>query len=146
MHSESMDKPRTGLWLAGWVGWMALIAISSHIPGEQVGALPFAGADKAVHIVVYFVLGVIGVAAVARLQPLWPRPLVGSAALVVGALFGAADEFHQSFVPGRQQSMEDWLTDLLGLAIAVIIARAARGTLARRWLARSEHEEAPDDA
>lgn len=141
MSAEHATSDRRGIWVGAWLGWMALIALSSHIPGDQVGRLPFEGADKAVHIAVYFVLGVLGVGAVARLQRHWPRPLLGSAALVVGALFGAADEYHQSFVPGRQQSMEDWLTDLLGLALAVIIARAARGGLARRWLVRDETSE-----
>jgi VanZ family protein len=141
MSAENATSGRRGLWVGAWLGWMALIAISSHIPGDQVSQLPFGGADKAAHIAVYFILGVLGVGAVARLQRHWPRPLLGSAALVVGALFGAADEYHQSFVPGRQQSMEDWLTDLLGLALAVIIARAARGGLARRWLVRDEGSE-----
>ena len=122
------------LWTAAWLFWMALIAISSHFPGAAYPEPPFAGADKAVHIGIYFVLGVLGVGALARIRPEWPRPMWGSTALVVGALFGALDEYHQSFVMGREQSMQDWLTDLLGLAVAVIIARAARGRLARGWL------------
>ncbi|HKJ72109.1 MAG TPA: VanZ family protein [Gammaproteobacteria bacterium] len=125
---------RTRLWAGLWLIWMALIALSSQLPGADLPAFPFEGADKAVHILFYLVLGGLGVGAVARLRPDWPRPLVGSAALVAGALFGAADEYHQAFVAGRHTSMEDWLTDLLGLALAVIAARAARGGLARAWL------------
>ena len=131
-------QTRTLRWAALWVSWMVLISIASHVPGEVVPEAPFEGADKAAHIAAYFVLGVLGVGAVARLRADWPRPLVGSMALVVGALFGALDEFHQSFVAGRQMDMKDWLTDLLGLALAVIIARAARGGLARWWLAAEE--------
>ena len=128
-------QTRTALWTVLWVAWAVAIAAASHVPGDATPALPFEGADKAVHVAVYFVLGVLGVGAVARLRRDWPRPLVGSAALVVGALYGALDEYHQSFVAGRHMSMEDWLTDLLGLALAVIVARAARGGLARVWLA-----------
>ncbi|MFB6261549.1 MAG: VanZ family protein [Thiohalorhabdaceae bacterium] len=129
------ERGRTGIWAGLWVLWMVLIALTSHVPGEVAPSLPFEGADKVAHIVVYFVLGILGVGAVARLRLDWPRPLVGSTALLVGALFGALDEYHQSFVPGRDMSMDDWLTDLLGLALAVIVARAARGALARSWLA-----------
>lgn len=131
---EPSQQPRTALWVGLWILWMALIAVSSHIPGEMMPRMPFEDADKAAHIAVYLVLGVLGVGAVARLRPDWPRPLVGSTALVVGAVFGALDELHQSYVPGRNMSMEDWLTNLLGLALAVIVARAARGALARAWL------------
>mgnify|MGYP006304394383 CR=1 FL=1 len=140
MSPEHSKPSGVALWGAAFVGWMALIALSSHLPGDVVGELPFANADKAAHIVFYFVLGVLGAGAIGRLRPYWPRPLLGSTALVVGALFGAADEYHQSFVPGRQPSMEDWLTDLLGLALAVIIARAVRGPMARRWLGRPGEE------
>ena len=136
---------RTALWAVLWVSWAVVLAIASHIPGEAVPAPPFEGADKAVHVALYCVLGVLGVGAVARLRPDWPRPLVGSAALVAGALYGALDEYHQSFVAGRHMSMEDWLTDLLGLALAVIVARAARGGLARAWLAGEARPAPPAD-
>jgi hypothetical protein len=43
-------------------------------------------------------------------------------------------------------SMQDWLTDLLGLALAVILARAARGMLARGWLAAGEGSAIADDS
>ena len=131
-------QPRAVLWVSLWLLWAALLTIASHVPGELAPEPPFEGADKAFHIGAYLVLGVIGVGAVARVRRDWPRPLVGSAALVVGALFGALDEYHQSFVAGRHMSMQDWLTDLLGLALAVILARAARGKLARGWLAAGE--------
>lgn len=132
-----MNEPtetRTGVWVGLWLGWMALIAVTSHFPGDSLPAVPFEGADKAVHVAIYAVLGVLGTGALARLLPQWPRPLWGSAALLVGAVFGALDEYHQGFIAGRQASMEDWLTDLLGLALAVIVARAARGRLAGTWM------------
>ncbi len=132
--TPAAPRGRTGPWMAAWLGWMVLITVSSHFPGSAYPALPYAEADKVAHMGIYFVLGVLGVGAVARLRPDWPRPVWGSTALVVGALFGALDEYHQSFVAGRDRSMEDWLADLLGLAVAVIIARAARGRLAARWL------------
>jgi len=133
MTDSTASRPT--LWAGLWVFWVVLISILSHVPGELTPAAPFEGADKAIHMVLYFVLGVLGVGAMARLRRDWPRPLVGSTALVVGALVGGLDEYHQSFVTGRHMSMEDWLTDLLGLALAVIVARAARGALARAWLA-----------
>ncbi|MFA9461137.1 VanZ family protein [Thiohalorhabdus sp. Cl-TMA] len=129
-------RPRTAtvLWISAWLLWAALITISSHFPGTLLPVYPFQGADKALHTGVYFVLGVLGVGAAARMRPRWPRPTWGSMGLLAGALFGGLDEYHQSFVAGRRMSMEDWVADLLGLAIAVIVARAARGALARVWL------------
>ena len=41
-----------------------------------------------------------------------PRRIWIAAILV--SLFGAADEFHQSFVPGRSCTASDWMADTLG--------------------------------
>ncbi|SCX81135.1 VanZ family protein [Thiohalorhabdus denitrificans] len=137
MNEETPPAAGAARWVSAWLVWAVVIGLSSHLPGETLPAQPFEGADKVLHIGAYLVLGVLGVGAVARLRPHWPRPVVGSVALVVGALFGALDEYHQSFVAGRDRSMEDWVADLLGLAVAVIVARAARGGLARAWFGLS---------
>ena len=47
----------------------------------------------------------------------WPAWL---AVLIVSA-FGVTDEWHQSFVPGRDCDVFDWLSDTLGAALAVIL-------------------------
>jgi len=44
-------------------------------------------------------------------------------ALVAAALYGASDEFHQSFVPGRNPDIFDLATDLAGAATALLIVR-----------------------
>lgn len=50
------------------------------------------------------------------------------AAFVVTALYAAGDEFHQSFVDGRNGSPVDWLIDCAGAA------------LASSWIARRSSE------
>jgi VanZ family protein len=46
---------------------------------------------------------------------------------VVCALYGASDEIHQAFVPGRVCSLTDWLADCLGsLAAAGVLVLISR--------------------
>ena len=45
------------------------------------------------------------------------RAWVHVALIVAGALYGATDEWHQSFVPGRDASVLDWLADLCGVTL-----------------------------
>lgn len=62
---------------------------------------------------------------------------VGRIALIAaGSLYGASDEFHQSFVPGRSPDWRDWLADTGGVILGVLgtyssfqrrRARAGRG-------------------
>jgi VanZ family protein len=40
-------------------------------------------------------------------------------AFLISVLYGASDEFHQSFVPGRDPSLLDWLVDMAGAATAL---------------------------
>jgi VanZ family protein len=44
------------------------------------------------------------------------------AALVAVALFGALDEWHQQFIPGRSQDTADWLADTLGGGTGILLA------------------------
>ncbi len=80
--------------------------------------------DKAAHFIAYAVL--------AWTTGLWlprrdwrARPL--RTALIVTAVcaaYGAADELHQSFVPGRDMSAGDWLADVLGAGTGAEISRS----------------------
>lgn len=102
--------------------WAALIFAVSHRPTV---ALPdVTNADKVSHAAAYAVLGLTLAHALHRSGV--PRWALWTVAL--GWLYGASDEFHQSFVPGRSPDAADWLADAVGVLI---------GTFAyRRWLAR----------
>jgi len=73
--------------------------------------------DKLLHLGAFAVLG--GAATIGLRRALTLRP---GAAAALGALcsaaFGALDEWHQSFVPGRDASLGDLLADALGAALA----------------------------
>ncbi len=86
--------------------------------------------DKLLHAGAYAVLGAL-VAAALRGTRLWPVRAVALAVLVAAA-YGATDEWHQSYVPGRDADPFDWAADvsgaILGAAGAVL---ALRGRTAR---------------
>ena len=53
-------------------------------------------------------------------------------ALLLAALYAASDEFHQSFVPGREAAVRDVLLDSSGAAFGLAALWATRGILKRR--------------
>lgn len=72
-------------------------------------------------------------AAFGLLATLWARALAaGGSTLVRAALlalavtsgYGALDEYHQSFTPGRDVEFADWLADSSGAAMAVVLYAA----------------------
>lgn len=73
---------------------------------------PIPGLDKVAHFVLYAVLGAL----LCRGREADGRTLRHGVVLLLGALYGASDEWHQSWIPGRDVSALDWAADLAGLA------------------------------
>jgi VanZ family protein len=111
-------------WLPG-LGWATLIVVGTSIPAADVPPSPD-GTDKVVHLLVYAVLGLLLTRAAVHE---WPRkrPAVLAAALIAAtASFGALDELHQRFIPGRFADVADWLADATGATLAIVLTIAAR--------------------
>ncbi len=98
-------------WLPTILLCMFIFA-SSATPGAQVSSnhnVDFL-AHKSIHVVIYALLFLTLVRAT-RSIPL---------AILLAILYGASDEFHQTFVPSRMGSTRDFLIDsgaLLGAAV-----------------------------
>lgn len=80
----------------------------------------FAGSDKVVHASLYAVLGAgLGYGRVRSIEP--PRHWV---LILVGALYGLTDEFHQIFVRGRSPDWTDWIADVVGVLCGYLLVIA----------------------
>lgn len=78
--------------------------------------------DKLMHFVEFGIFGMLIWRSACRWKLIisrrWLIILVG----IIGVVYAAGDEFHQSFVPGRYAHVLDWTADSLGLAIGIILA------------------------
>lgn len=97
---------------------MGILFFLSHQPGTDLQFSLPPGADKLGHGVLYAVLAWTAILALG--PPLPPRTLrAGGLVVLFCLLYGISDEFHQSFVPGREPSGGDLLADTAGAAFAV---------------------------
>jgi VanZ family protein len=80
--------------------------------------------DKALHAAAYAVLGALFYRALSG-EGVRP-PATAVVAVVLASTYGAADEFHQAFVPARNPELADWIVDTLGASIGAIASAAAR--------------------
>ena len=104
--------------------------VATSIPNPPVPSA-LARFDKVVHFAMYALLaGLLAWAAVGRLT----TTVVVLASVLAVAAWGAIDEWHQQFIPGRSMDLNDWLADLAGAlagATVTMLALRARPTSPR---------------
>lgn len=121
-------------WLpVGFV--VGIIFYLSSLPAHEVPESWFPYQDKVQHVIAYACLGFVVARALSwkfRKNP-QGKPFKNSLyiAVIFGALYGALDEYHQSFTPGRSVEFADFLADTLGSIIGAALAIPYR-----RWVAR----------
>jgi VanZ family protein len=120
-------------WAAIAVAWAAAMFWASSQPSPFFLPRPFLSHDKLLHALAYAVLAalVYGALAPARLGAL--RGVVLAAAL--STAYGATDELHQAFVPGRSADPRDLAADAIGAIAGAAAAAALRSRRAARPLA-----------
>jgi VanZ family protein len=97
--------------------------------------------DKALHATEYAGLGALLALAVAETVALRPTALLLTAA-ALATFYGATDEFHQHFVPGRNADWHDLLADFIGGTLGALIGIAFHARfLTGRWPRRSTQEQ-----
>ncbi|HEY6003349.1 MAG TPA: VanZ family protein [Anaeromyxobacter sp.] len=108
------ERARRTLFGALAALWASLIFWESSQPNPFPFLPPeILGHDKLLHMGAYAVLAGLAVGALARTR----LPALGRAAAVAAVLataYGAADEWHQSYVPGREADPWDWVADAAG--------------------------------
>ena len=103
--------------------WLPLLAYITLIfsLSAQPGLHPpvsFANSDKLAHILEYAGLGLLMARALRTVLPSRSWVFTSMLALGLGLCIGAGDEFFQSFIPGRDSTVFDWLADGMGLIFA----------------------------
>ncbi len=107
--------------LVAWgpaVLWAAVLFALSELREIPEPLRPLAALDdKLIHVLLYSTLG----AALAWGR--WRGPIRPPHALLlaVGYLYGALDEWHQGFVPGRTPSVGDWVADVIGVTLGYAV-------------------------
>jgi VanZ family protein len=114
--------------------WAALIFWLSSMPGLSSGLAFDFLLRKAAHITEYFILTLLLVRAFRRTwrsagpcqAGLSSFRLAAYPALIV-LLYAFSDEFHQSFVVGRNCSLTDVLIDAAGIVVCVLVVLRRSG-------------------
>jgi len=100
--------------------WLCLIWTLSSLPAHEIPAVNILGFDKLEHIGVYCILMI--------LVSYWSRDkhLPWAQRIFIISLFilsAAADEYHQTYIPGRSVSVYDLIANSLGIVLGSLIGK-----------------------
>ncbi len=118
--------------IAPFIALSAAIFWFSHQQQPPFLDLGFQWEDKLYHFIAYFIYGIAAAIAIRAAFPRFNHRFTLILLIITVMVFGASDEFHQWFVPGRSSDFADWLADVLGgIASAAAVAFADK-----KWLNR----------
>lgn len=100
--------------------YAALIFFLSSLPSSAVPNLGISFGDLILHFCEYSVFGYFVALAVMRSpgKVNWKNFLI---VMFIGSLYAASDEYHQSFVEGRVSEVSDFLADLTGVILGLVV-------------------------
>jgi VanZ family protein len=100
--------------------YWTILFIATTLPVESIPTVAIS--DKIHHLVAYFILS-----ALLYLTLIYQRKsktlftYAPSATIILASIYGALDEIHQIFVPGRFADILDWLANFAGTLFGVLL-------------------------
>lgn len=106
------------------ISYLLLIFIASSIPGEEIPKIGFEFSDKLIHAVVYLILFILFFYSLKyQTKSVKLRNNAIMFAGIFSALYGVTDEIHQRFVPMRSCELSDWIADVTGVFIGIVLVK-----------------------
>lgn len=123
------------------IAMMMIIFTLSSRTGAQIDTLlpffqkllPSLQSFDAGHFLEYFILSLTFLWAVSGAKPSWKAKVLS---IALSAVYGATDEFHQLYVPGRMCDIYDLRNDTVGAALAMLVLTIPP---VARWYAKLPH-------
>jgi VanZ family protein len=97
--------------------WAGVIIFATSLPSEFVPG-QISTFDKAAHFSMYAVLAGLITRHLTESMAPWRA---AAAAVLITVTFGALDEWHQQFIPGRSTEFNDWKADSLGATTGALL-------------------------
>jgi len=111
----NLNMYKDALILAAYCSLIFYLSHQSTLPMP----MGFPHQDKLVHATAYGVMAVLAWRSFVHMNQ--TKRSILCFTLLFCSLYGVSDEFHQSFIVGRDADVLDWLADTLGAALALLL-------------------------
>jgi len=122
-------------WLVAAAFWTAAVLVLALTPTMKSNWLMKSLGDKIIHGAAFTLGGLVWVKAarVARLRGVWAL----IAGTLVALMVGAAIELLQRYIPGRKADIYDFVSDVIGVAAALLLLAVWSALTSARRAARA---------
>ncbi len=106
------------------LAWALIIFIQSSFTAIDLPKVEWISADKVIHMGVFGLLAALCYISLIHLNAnstFTKNAYLWTAILCI--IYGASDEFHQYFVPNRSSEVQDWLADVAGIFIMLLVIK-----------------------
>ena len=104
-----------------WQLLLLAIFIQSSIGNMNIIDFGFSFQDKLFHFIVFGILAILMARSFKKSKLNFFNKYYHVLAILLTGIYGVIDEYHQYFVPGRFSTVGDWLADLLGAIVFIIV-------------------------
>lgn len=101
--------------------WAVIILTVSSMPNFGIISVKWTKYDKVIHFVEYGVFGYLLTRALFYQDTsLFIKNYALIMSIIIGVMFAGFDEIHQKFIPGRIESLGDFIADVSGIVLAQV--------------------------
>ena len=117
---EYLEQRKTWLVYLPLALYWIILFTATTLPGNQLPDLHLS--DKIEHFSAFFILSVLlNLALIFQRKSFVLFKYAALVTIVITLSYGAIDELHQIFIPGRSADIRDWLADSTGVILGVFI-------------------------
>lgn len=116
-----LKEKRTQILFIPLVFYWLIIFIGTSLPSDELSNIIELG-DKIKHFIAYFVLAIL-LGLNLHFQEKWKNVSINYLlyTYIICTFYGILDELHQILVPNRSAEFYDWIADLLGSTMGIIL-------------------------
>ena len=104
-----------------WQFVMVVIFSLSGLSSDDLPDFTFRLWDKFLHFLAYGILGILIYRSFINSKWIYVRNFAAFFSIFLAIIYGASDEIHQNYVPGRFSSYADWVADAIGAIVFIMI-------------------------
>ncbi|MCW8850824.1 MAG: VanZ family protein [Melioribacteraceae bacterium] len=116
-----LKEKRTQLLFVPLVFYWLIIFIGTSLPSDELSTIIELG-DKIKHFLAYLILAIL-LGLNLHFQDKWKNVSINYLlyTFIICTFYGVIDELHQIFVPNRSAEFYDWVADLFGSTMGIIL-------------------------